>query len=93
MTELLPRHRYTEYTDGPLGHYVRAPESVGLTSPVPPLQRSADGQIDYDHYLRLARAERSRAAKDIFKAIGRGLTSLFNGALFSRQRLSGPRHI
>lgn len=93
MTELLPRHRYTQSTDAPLGHYARTPEAIGLAPSVPPLHRTVAGEIDYEHYLRLARAERSKAIADIARAIGRGVAALFKGAVFGRLRLTGPRHI
>lgn len=90
MTELLPRHRYTEYNgsaDG-LHAYTRTPEAIGLAPSVPPLRRTEDGLIDYDHYLRMARAERAQATLDIVKTIGRALAALFGGALFGRKRLN-----
>lgn len=97
MTELLPRHRYTEYKSSPGGFPVRfpdqTPEAVGLVPTVPPLRRTEGGAIDYEHYLRVARTERSEMALAIFRAIGRGLATLFSSAFSQRQRLSGPRHI
>lgn len=95
MTELLPRHRYTEHNgsaDGPFAN-ARTPEAIGLAPAVPPLRRTKDGLIDYDHYLRMARAERSRAMVDIVKAIGRAFAALFGGATVGRKRLNRLRHI
>lgn len=91
MTELLPRHRYTEYNgfrhaapgglldDARTAVPARAPEAVGLGVAVPPLRRTATGAIDYDFYLQRARAERSRAGLALVAAIGRRLAALFTG--------------
>ncbi len=95
MTELLPRHRYTAYdgsADGPFA-YARTPEAIGLAPVVPPLRRTKDGLIDYEHYLRMARAERSRAIRDIVKGIGRAFAALFGGAIVGRKRLNRLHHI
>lgn len=103
MTELLPRHRYTEYNgfrhaapgglldDAPAGAPARAPEAVGLSVAVPPLRRTAAGAIDYDFYLRRARAERSRAGLALVAALGRRLAALF-AALAGRGRGRRPLH-
>src|SRR5437870_1644547 len=64
-----------------LAGHGRSLASVGLDSPTPALQRTADGGIDYNHYLKrssalraasYAAARRATSGLDFFRAIAAG---------------------
>jgi uncharacterized protein YjiS (DUF1127 family) len=60
-----------------LAGHGRSLASVGLDSPTPALQRTADGAIDYNYYLK--RSSALRAAS--YAAAFRGLAKLVRGAV------------
>lgn len=45
--------------------------AIGLDAATPAIQRTADGRIDFDHYLVRARELRSQSYVRLFRAIGR----------------------
>lgn len=49
----------------------RSLASVGLDSPTPPLRRTADGQIDYNHYLLRSRAIRAESYAAAFRGLAK----------------------
>lgn len=54
----------------------RSLSAIGLDGATPAIRRTADGSIDFDHYLLHARALRLRAYGRFLGAIGRAVSSL-----------------
>ncbi len=62
----------------------RSLAAIGLDAATPAIQRTADGRIDFDHYLVRARALRGQSYAGLFRAIGRVVAGVL-GALRERR--------
>ncbi len=64
----------------------RSLAAIGLDAATPAIQRTADGRIDFDHYLLNARALRSQSFARLFSAVGRAIARVFGALREQRAR-------
>lgn len=64
----------------------RSLAAIGLDAATPAIQRTADGRIDFDHYLLNARALRSQSFARLLSAVGRSIARVFGALREQRAR-------
>ena len=64
----------------------RSLSAIGLDGATPAIRRTADGRIDFDHYLLRARALRLRSYGRFFGAVGRAVSGLLKALREHRAR-------
>ena len=64
----------------------RSLAAIGLDAATPAIQRTADGRIDFDHYLLNARALRSQSFARLLSAVGRAIARVFGALREQRAR-------
>ncbi len=64
----------------------RSLAAIGLDAATPAIQRTADGRIDFDHYLLNARALRSQSFARLLGAVGRAIARVFGALREQRAR-------
>lgn len=73
------------YSQDALADRAKTLETVGLDTPVPPLRRGPNGQIDVNYYLERGLDERAKAARQIFGAFGRAIRRILVGGTQSHR--------
>ncbi len=64
----------------------RSLSAIGLDGKTPEIRRTADGHVDFDHYLLQARALRAQSYGGLFRAIARGLGAILASIRAARAR-------
>lgn len=64
----------------------RSLTAIGLDAATPAIRRTADGRIDFDHYLLRARELRARSYAGALGALGRAVAGVFRALRARRAR-------